>query len=292
MKKFLPVLGLLVMLAGAAKAQDVHFSQYFTSPLTLNPAMTGLLADDIRFAANYRNQWSSVSTHPYVTGTASFDIACLKGKLPAGDALGLGVMMLYDKSGSGGLQNTTVGFSFAYHKAFGRDKLQHISIGAQADLVQKSIDFSKMTFEEQYNLTTGQFIPGMSNGEPIKTNSISYPDFNTGLMYSGQIKEHTNAYIGASYYHLTQPVESFLNDKISHPIHSRYSAYMGASFDLNEKTLLYANALYQSQESATEVVLGAAAGFIMNPGHDEEYSAIQYFTSAAGTAMATRSFLM
>ena len=270
MKKYLLGLGMSLVVTGAAIAQDVHFSQYFTSPLTLNPAMTGLMADDFRFSANYRNQWSSVTNHPYVTGTASFDVACLKGKLPEGDALGLGGMVLYDKSGSGGLQNTTAAFSLAYHKGFGRDKLQHISIGGQVYMVQKSVDFSKLTFEDNYNLGTGLYVPGSSNGEPIKTQSISYPDFNVGAMYSGQIREHANAYIGASYYHLTQPVESF-EGNTTHPIHARYTAYAGANFDLDEKTILYTNALYQSQAGASEVVLGAAVGFIMNPGHDVEY---------------------
>ncbi len=267
MKKSLLGLGMSLMLAGSALAQDVHFTQYFTSPLTLNPALTGLVPDDLRFAANYRNQWSSVSASPYITGTASFDMALLKGKLPEGDALGLGVMVLYDKSGSGGLQNTTAGLSLAYHKGFGRDKLQHLSIGVQGFLVQKHLDFSKLTFEDQFNPATG--------GTPYTTNEtftnadLSYPDFNVGLMYSGQIAEHATAYMGLSYYHMTQPVETFLND--NHQIHSRTTGYLGGSFDMNENTVLYASALYQSQAGASEVLLGAAVGFIMNPGHDLDY---------------------
>ncbi len=267
MKKSLLGLGMSLMLAGSALAQDVHFTQYFTSPLTLNPALTGLVPDDLRFAANYRNQWASVSASPYVTGTASFDMALLKGKLPEGDALGLGVMLLYDKSGSGGLQNTTAGLSLAYHKGFGRDKLQHLSIGVQGFLVQKNLDFQALTFEDQFNPATG--------GTPYKTQEnftnadLSYPDFNVGVMYSGQISEHATAYMGLSYYHLTQPVETFLND--NHQIHARTTGYLGGSFDMNENTVLYASALYQNQAAATEVLLGAAVGFIMNPGHDLDY---------------------
>jgi type IX secretion system PorP/SprF family membrane protein len=106
MKKLILGVCVSAMMVGSAKAQDVHFSQYFTSPLTLNPALTGLVSEDFRFAANYRTQWNSVSPNPYITGTASFDLAMLKGKLPEGDALGMGLMVLYDKSGTGGLTNT------------------------------------------------------------------------------------------------------------------------------------------------------------------------------------------
>src|ERR1700742_3575733 len=100
MKKLLFGVGVAMMMGGAAIAQDVHFTQYFTSPLTLNPALTGLINEDLRIAANYRSQWGTVSNTPYVTGTFSFDAALLKNKLPDGDALGFGLMALYDQSGS------------------------------------------------------------------------------------------------------------------------------------------------------------------------------------------------
>ena len=268
MKKIVLGFGAAMILAGSAIAQDVHFTQYFTSPLTLNPAMTGLVPDDLRFAADYRSQWSSVSQNPYLTGTLSYDMSVLKGKLPEGDAIGLGVMGLFDKSGSGGLQNTTVGLSFAYHKGIGRERDQHISVGFQGYLVQKTIDFQKLTFEDQFDASTG--------GTPYPTHELNnnadltYPDYNLGIMYSGKIRDHASCYLGFSYYHLTQPVETFLNDPV-HPIHARYTGYMGGAFDLNENTVLNASALYQSQASATEVLIGAAVGFVLNPGHDMDY---------------------
>lgn len=136
MKKILLAIG--AFLALQTTAQDVHFTQYFTSPLTLNPANTGLVKCDWRVAGNYRTQWGSVNSTPYVTGTISYDMAALKGKL-GGDALGIGVIGLYDKSGTGALQNITTGLSLAYHKRLSSDeeKPQNLSIGVQGFLVQK-----------------------------------------------------------------------------------------------------------------------------------------------------------
>ncbi len=267
MKKLLLGVSAAMMLAGSAIAQDVHFTQYFTSPLTLNPAMTGLVSEDLRFASNFRTQWSAVSSNPYMTGSASFDIATLKGKLPEGDALGLGVLLQYDKSGTGGLTNTTAGLSLAYHKAFGHDRMQHLSIGIQGYYVQKSIDFAKLTFGDMFNYSTGTFT--IPTSEKFAKVDIGYSDFNGGLMYSGRVADHVTGYIGYSYYHLTQPVESFLGD--NHQIHSRQTGYLGGSFEMNENTVLYASSLYQSQASATEILLGAAVGFVLNPGHDAEF---------------------
>ncbi len=272
MKKILLGFGAALMFGSSVFAQDAHFTQYFSSPLTLNPALTGLVQCDLRVAANFRSQWASVSNTPYTTASASFDMATLKGKLNNGDALGIGVMALYDKSGIGALTNLNVGLSLAYHKALGTEKNHTISLGVQGVLVQKSIDFTKLAFEDQYNAGSG--LAEYPTGENYENKDLTYPDFNAGIMYSGRVSEHATAYMGFSYYHLTQPVETFLKStggSGDHKIHSRYTGYLGGSFDLNENVRLYASGLYQSQASASEVVLGAAVGFVMNPGYDPEF---------------------
>lgn len=265
MKKILLGLSVAMIAASTAQAQDIHHTQYFASPLTLNPALTGLVRGDIRVAANYRSQWYSVSDHPYTTGVVSFDMATLKGKLPEGDALGIGVLGMYDRSGIGALTNIQVGLSAAYHKAFGVNKQHTFSIGLQGVLVQKSIDFNKLKFEDQFNAVTGY--AEYQTGENFQNKDLTYPDFNLGAMYSGRVSEHATAYIGGSVYHVTTPEETFQSG--TNTIHRRYNGYLGGSFDLNENMVLYASALYQGQASATEVMLGAAAGFVLNPGHDE-----------------------
>lgn len=271
MKKIVLGFCVAMSLVTAVKAQDVHFTQYFSSPLTLNPALTGLTQCDVRVAANYRAQWYSVSNNPYITGSASFDMATMKGKLNNGDAVGVGLLVLYDKSGLGALTNTTAGLSVAYHKALGMEKRHTVSLGVQGALVQKNIDFNKLTFESMYDPATGG-TPYVS-GEPIGNTDLTYPDFNVGLMYSGRVSDHATAYAGFSVFHLTQPVESFLQQGGGEKkINSRYAAYLGGSFDLNENMVLYASGLYQEQAKASEVVIGAAAGFVLNPGYDPEYS--------------------
>ena len=45
-----------------AQGQDVHFSQFYNSPLTINPANVGAFNGDIRAHSNYRNQWSSIQS--------------------------------------------------------------------------------------------------------------------------------------------------------------------------------------------------------------------------------------
>jgi hypothetical protein len=52
-------MGMVVVVVVAA--QDSHFSQFFSSPLTLNPAFTGKFFGTYRVAGNYRNQWPTIN---------------------------------------------------------------------------------------------------------------------------------------------------------------------------------------------------------------------------------------
>jgi type IX secretion system PorP/SprF family membrane protein len=238
MKKLL--LGFMGFVALSASAQDVHFTQYFTSPLTLNPANTGLVRCDYRIAGNFRSQWAIVNQKPYTTGTGSYDMSVLKGKL-GGDALGVGVMYMYDRSGTGALSNNTIGFSTAYHKTFGEvdDRPSTLSVGAQAYLVQKSIKWEDLRFEDQWT-PSGTL---KATNEKPNGKDLSYTDFNVGAMFTGYANERSTYYVGGSFYHLTRPVESFLLVNNSPKINSRYSIHAGGNVQMNDNMMLLASAM-------------------------------------------------
>lgn len=273
MKKVLFCLGAFLALTHTSEAQDVHFSQYFTSPMTLNPGLTGLTQSDFRLAGNYRTQWGAVNNAPYTTATVSYDMASMRGQFANGDYLGFGVLGLFDRAGSGALQNVTLGLSGAYHKAFGVDKQHTLSFGLQASLVQKSIQQDKLTFEDMYNISTQSF--SLTTNDNLNNKDLTYPDFALGIIYSGRVSEHATVFGGASMYHLTRPVETFLGGK--HKLYRRTAAYAGTQFDMNERSVLYASALFQSQGPNTSIMAGGAVGFVLNPGYDKEYSKASIF---------------
>lgn len=254
----------IAMLPRAAKAQDPHFTQFFASPLTLNPAFTGLFDGDFRVAGNYRNQWSSIST-PFVTGTVSAETHLIPDIIPYNDIWGIGMLALYDQTGGGGLKNTYFSVSTAYHKGLDAEGTQTLAVGAQVTFVQKRLDFSKLIFENQ--LTNQGFDPTLPSGEYFNNASISYPDYNVGLLYNGSFGAYNNLYAGVSYYHITQPNESFLGQ--SNRIHARVSAHVGGALALTPLVRLYLSSLYMQQGSAQEVAAGGALGFVVNGLADE-----------------------
>lgn len=259
MKKLLPFLLLLISYPCLTEAQDPHFTQFFSSPLTLNPAFTGYFSGDLRIAGNYRNQWSSVAT-PFITGTVSADFSILRKQISENDIWGMGVLGLYDKTGGGGLRNNLFSLSTAYHKALDVDGVHTLGIGAQISFVQKRLDFSKLIFENQ--LTNQGFDPSISSGENIPNSRISYPDYNVGILYNGLIGESSNIYLGASYYHITQPTESFLGQ--NNRLASRYTIHGGGSFAMSNVTRFHTSFIYMRQASASEISLGGAIGILTN----------------------------
>ena len=84
MKKSFRLIIAGVLFFNVVAAQDPSFSQFFASPLTLNPALTGKFNGDLRAAGNYRNQWPDVN-RAYITSTVSVDLPILQGFLPEDD---------------------------------------------------------------------------------------------------------------------------------------------------------------------------------------------------------------
>src|SRR4028119_1639286 len=82
-----------------AYAQDPNFSQFFASPLTLNPALTGKFDGQLRVAGNYRNQWPTIN-NAFTTYTVSADFNVLKNNIPEIDQFGVGLLGFRDQSGN------------------------------------------------------------------------------------------------------------------------------------------------------------------------------------------------
>src|SRR4051812_31163705 len=130
------------------RAQDPNFSQFFVSPLTLNPALTGKFDGVFRVAGNYRNQWPTIN-NAFTTYTISADGGILKSRIPEFDQFGVGVMAFSDKSGNGVLQNNFLALSTAYHKSLDENGYNQLGLGFQGTYVNKRLDITKVKFADQ-----------------------------------------------------------------------------------------------------------------------------------------------
>lgn len=237
-------------------SQDIHFSQFYASPLTLNPAMTGNLNGNYRLTAIYRNQYATIPA-PYNTFAISGDMSILRNSL-GGDHAGVGIMAYNDVAGDGNLSNTSVFVSTAYHKGLDRFKRHNISIGIQGGFTQKSLNFDNLYFASQ--LTDDGFNTNLPNGEFLVGNqSFSYFDFNLGAMYTGRLVEGVSGYGGVSFHHFGQPKESFLGT--DNRLGSRLVLHGGGEIFITNSLSVSPSAIYMQQTGAQELVLGSAVGY-------------------------------
>lgn len=253
------ILILLFCVAGSTTfAQDLHFSQYFNSPLTTNPANTGFIPDaDYRIGVQYRNQWSSIMSVPYKTMTAFGDAQLFRDRLENG-WLGVGGVILSDVAGAGSLRSTKIYGSVAYHQMLGNSSL--LSAGFNLGYANKRIDPSKLKFPDQFD---GEFFDSNlpTTGTPVNT-STSYFDMQAGLNYAYFPQE--NVYINAGYsiQHVNRPRETFYADKSETGIiPMRQIAFVNAILKVHDDLIISPNAYFSIQNKATELQGGMLANY-------------------------------
>ncbi|PZR24597.1 MAG: hypothetical protein DI535_21725 [Citrobacter freundii] len=263
MKKLFSTLIVCVALMSVSNAQDPNFSQFFASPMTLNPALTGKFDGVYRFAANYRNQWPSIS-NAYTTMTASFDMGILKDRIPENDQFGIGFMGYSDKAGDGALNSTYFGLSLAYHKSLDENGYHSIGAGFQGTYMNKRLNTSKLTFGDQ--LTPFGFTGVTQESFASSQVNLNYFDVNAGLIYTGTTNGYNNFYLGASMYHLNRPKESF--NKGDFVLNMRTTIQAGAKIPVGAYNSVHFAANHSMQAKAQNTMLGGA--FCLNVNNDEE----------------------
>jgi type IX secretion system PorP/SprF family membrane protein len=249
----------MVMTLGFCYAQDIHFSQYYATPLTINPSYTGNFTGDYRAGINYRQQWGSV-TVPYRTfdfyGDASFNKNIFHRNY-----FSAGLCMVADRAGDGDLTVIKVMASGAYHLNLDGDKKNFLSFGVQAGYVQKSVDFTKFYFDSQWN--DAGFDTGLPSGENYREASMGYPDVNAGISYSFSGSKNLSFYSGLSLYHLTRPQDSFYEDN-ENRLGIRPVMNAGAIIKVSDMLYVYPSVIYMAQKKAHEILAGSMISIELN----------------------------
>jgi type IX secretion system PorP/SprF family membrane protein len=248
-------------------AQDLHFSQFFNSPLTTNPANTGFIpASDYRIGAHYREQWASIPV-PYKTVSIFGDFQFMRDRFRSG-WMGLGGMILQDVAGTGKLRSTKAYASVAYHQMLGATGL--LSAGFNLGYAGKQINQDKLTFDNQWN---GRFFDSnVPSGEVFQNNSIGYLDVQAGLNYAYFPTDDLYLHAGFSVHHLNKPTESFfaVSPGYDNTIQPRTILFADAVMKLNNKVILSPGIYFSKQAQSTELTGGMHLNYnIANQGDQQ-----------------------
>lgn len=218
MNRYFCIIAALLVFSNVVTAQDPHFSQFYASPLYLNPAFAGS-TDGTRAIMNFRDQWPAI---PGAFVTYAFSVDHYIPHLSSG----VGLLFFQDRAGSGHLRSTNIGFQYTYEFQIG--KLFKLRPAVHYYLSTRDINFSDLVFNDQMSLS------GIASASvevpPMK--KVSYTDFSSSiLVYNAEY------FFGFVIDHMTQPNQSLV-DGISE-IPRKYTFHGGRKFYLNGKTSDY-----------------------------------------------------
>ena len=260
LKRRLMILLLSLTVSTILSAQDPSFSQFFSSPLNINPALTARINAKWRVVSNLRDQWIGPAS-PYASGTISYDTRALEKQLSENNVFGIGGMLMYNSSMRGIHKSTFGSLNLSYNVLLAADEGEHrIGIGIGGIYGNKTVDFSRLYFAEQF-IGTG-FDQNLPTGEPALANMKPYLSSSAGVLYS-YTTANSNFDLGAAAYHLNKPKQTFLED-VNQYLPMRYVGHANFETFLTEEFILNTNAIYQQQARTNYFSVGAALGYYLS----------------------------
>lgn len=278
MKKIFTLLMLGASTVFAQQAEPL-LTQYYNTPLQLNPANAGLFSGKARIVTNYRQQWANVS-NPFTTisGSGDFQIARNIGRA---DFIGMGVDVMQDKAGVGELTNFGGKVSFAYTTAMDGKKEHFASIGFSAGFNQRSVTTSNLIWGAQW--TDYGFDPSKSTIDQGMDEAVSFFDMGVGVnYYYSSTNEYTKGYLGAAMMHVNAPKVSFLNnDEMTIQRKININGGLKHMFGRNHSYAVMPSFTYAFQGNAYALIYGCDVEFILDKG-SRSTGAYKYTSVAVG----------
>ncbi len=241
MKSFFSLL-LFIFCSMSVFSQDLEFTQFYSNPIYLNPAFAGSHGCP-RFALNYRNQWPSL-TGSYVSYAAAYDqyFKSISG--------GFGLILVNDVQAKT-INTTTGSLIYSYHAKINRKWSMYF--GAKATWVQKSLDWSKLTFGDMIDPRKG-FI--YQTGDVKRAGNRGFFDASAGFVLFSKIFN-----FGLAAHHLSQPNESMILGP-SDPLPIRFTAHTSANIPISKyskytgSTNIMPSIIYSYQNGFSQLNIG------------------------------------
>jgi len=238
--------------------QDYHFSQYFNTPLLLNPALTGFFNGDQRAGIYYRNQWKRIM-NPYVTYGFGGDARLLSNSRQTGYLSG-GLSVMKDQAGESDFALTQVLFSVAYHQKISLGSV--LTGGIQGGFGQRTINKENLIWGNQYDPNIDNFDLDKDPREPLINERFNQSDLSGGILYSfisEDSKMSSNdgfrMNIGASFYHFHKPKNSFTGEDFK--MCSKFVVHGNSLIGIGQTNIAISPGfLYMVQGSSSQLLVG------------------------------------
>ena len=250
MKRWLAIASIFIL--SFAKAQDIHFSEFFATPLFTNPSFTGHFDGTYRFSGIIRRQWVSVSAQPFQTYGSGVEFKAPLNIKP----VGIGLRISHDYTGLSSFTQTSVAVPLALHLNLGPAKRIKFSLGAQGEFFQRTIDYSRLSFDDQF--FGNRYQPEAPSAEQPSTNAVNAHNYSGGLFLEYRLSERQRLGAGFSAFNITEPnISAFSVNQLPLPMRMNWHVFTAFQLGSSPFDIMPAGQL-QLQGVHDELVLGTA----------------------------------
>lgn len=253
-----------------AFSQDFHYTQLYSTPQSINPALTGnfdldYLDKKVRFTSNYRQQWRSIQSSfvnnltPFNSFAGTIDSKLYLPRIIRSDYIGIGSTMFSDRAGDLNLSSTQLGLMLSYNKNLNRTNNKFITIGYNQSIAQRSINYSNAYYDNQWNGTN--FDPMSPSNEPLQNNIFYYNDISTGILFTSINKKFITYRAGIGAFHINNPNATF--SKNNGILKTRYTFHGEAIIPL-KVNYLYPTLNYSFQGPTRELSINLMYKIVNN----------------------------
>ncbi|MGB3778320.1 MAG: PorP/SprF family type IX secretion system membrane protein [Tunicatimonas sp.] len=202
---------LLLMVAQQAAAQSAMFSQYYFSPLNVNPALLGSQSNGMA-GVQHRTQWRNLA-NPHQASALSLakPIFVPGGRRPAG---GIGLSVVNETVGTDRFYRATgVNLGAAYNLSLDHRQTQQLSFGLQGGFTQRRLYLDRLQWGSQYDPAVG-FNPEISPSIETLNDRVGFTSFTAGLTYHYNpsrelLLRRLSGFTGLAVANLNRPYSSF-----------------------------------------------------------------------------------
>ncbi len=262
----------------AVQAQyQIHWTQYYLSPVTLNPALTGAYQGSYRIGGTYRDQDNFISTdggkvNGYRTPSFFADVPLSVPKFMKSrqkDWIGIGLAFYSDKAGTTNLGQTGGGLSLAYHLSLGKKSPAYLTFGVQSFGNQRTIDLGAAGVQFGTDIR-GAGNPDLAN---ITTGDkgVKYSDWKAGMLLTTRIDKKTTFNAGLALQHLNKAYYNLYTLNAAKPngqVPLLASVHATMNRDITKSLSIMPTVLFQTIKGSRELLLQALVGYKLNPNKD------------------------
>ncbi|MDF1698927.1 MAG: PorP/SprF family type IX secretion system membrane protein [Saprospiraceae bacterium] len=271
MKKYFLIIFLAAIILTPTKGQDFHYTQYFMSPLGVNPALAGAYNGSYRINGIYRDQYRGAAINPFSGFSLNVDAPIIRG-LRKQDWVGVGLRMESSSAGALGQKINIYGLGVAYHLGLNKAQTSNLSIGAQygtggytynqlvnGDTGGSIIGGSLTEQDITFNTSQGS---GGGTGEPTVSGG-SLNDLTVGFLYNKKNpKTGSDLKVGIAAEGILNPNRARRGtDRKGIGLHG-FSTY---DMVMSKRASLTSGAYYYSNKEASAIIVNSIYNYKLKP---------------------------